>query len=351
VLVAVDHRRWSVLTTGGRPVEIVHEPGSLRLRWDHLVPAGELDPAADRRAPGREPRPPRWGEGPDRLDDGRPSGLDRPGEDPPRRAELGGSAELRWTVQGRALHLDLALELDAAPDAVTVVVPESGDRTLVIDQVDTHGGPDVHRDRIDVRGIAEWRSFWTELPVVHQLDLDRGPRQHLSFRVTPELRVASTAHSHHYDRSLYEPLAGRARSVTPPIGPLAGVVGPADPTLRGIDLFHLHWPEWFAFDDLDAHRHAIALLADRRVPVVWTAHNLTPHDKRRRRLRPCVPAVGRRGRRRHPPLGLGRSACRRATGSAPAPSTSSSRTATSVSSGPMPWPARRRERARRPPWA
>ena len=59
-------------------------------------------------------------------------------------------------------------------------------------------------------------------------------------------------------------------------------------------------------DDLDEHRRLIALLADRHIPVVWTAHNLTPHDKRPERLRPDLPGLGRVGRRRDPPLVVGR---------------------------------------------
>ena len=35
-----------------------------------------------------------------------------------------------------------------------------------------------------------------------------------------------------------------------------------------------------AFDDLDTHRAVLRDLDRRRVPVVWTAHNLTPHEKR-----------------------------------------------------------------------
>jgi glycosyltransferase involved in cell wall biosynthesis len=53
-----------------------------------------------------------------------------------------------------------------------------------------------------------------------------------------------------------------------------------DPGFRHLDLLHLHWPEWLAFDDLDAHTAIIDELRDNAVPVVWTAHNLTPHEKR-----------------------------------------------------------------------
>ena len=54
----------------------------------------------------------------------------------------------------------------------------------------------------------------------------------------------------------------------------------AEVGLRDVDLFHLHWPEWLAFDDLAAHLDLIAVLRYEGLPIVWTAHNLTPHDKR-----------------------------------------------------------------------
>ncbi len=47
-----------------------------------------------------------------------------------------------------------------------------------------------------------------------------------------------------------------------------------------IDLLHVHWPEWVAFDDLAAHERILATLREHEVPFVWTAHNLTPHDRR-----------------------------------------------------------------------
>jgi len=83
----------------------------------------------------------------------------------------------------------------------------------------------------------------------------------------PPLRVASTAFGHNYDRSLYDPLRDRVSET----GPLAA--------LEDIDLFHLHWPEYLAFDDDATHEAIIAELDGRSIPIVWTAHNLTPHAK------------------------------------------------------------------------
>jgi glycosyltransferase involved in cell wall biosynthesis len=53
-----------------------------------------------------------------------------------------------------------------------------------------------------------------------------------------------------------------------------------DARLDDIDLLHVHWPEWVAFDDLAAHEELLRLLRERGVPIVWTAHNLTPHERR-----------------------------------------------------------------------
>lgn len=235
-LVVARHRTW---TAGGVPTSVEHTSGSVTASWDGLVTPTDLDPPADA-----------------------------------DRRRLPGTCRAGWTVEGRSLRFDLDLTLDAAPDALTVLVPETRGRPLLVEVLDAD--PAAHPDTIDVDGIKEWRSFWSGLPVLHQVDVDPAATTRLSLRVTPTLRVASTAHGHHYDRSLYGPLAGRAVSRPSPIGLFADAAG----SLADIDLFHLHWPEWFGFDDLAAHEHLIAELRAARVPVVWTAHNLTPHEKR-----------------------------------------------------------------------
>ncbi len=94
--------------------------------------------------------------------------------------------------------------------------------------------------------------------------------------MTPLLRVSSTAFGHWYDRLLYTPIEDRVRELPTPLGVQA------DPGTRidDVELLHLHWPEWFGFDDPTAHEQLIATLADHGIPVVWTADNLTPHEKR-----------------------------------------------------------------------
>jgi len=234
-LVAARHRVW---TAAGLPSEVTHLDRGVTATWDGLVEAGDLDPEADR----------------------------------PR---LPGGCTTRWQVEGRSIRFDLDLHLEVSADAVTVLIPETAGRPLAVDVVET-GGALARVDTIDVDGIKEWRSFWAPLPTVHQADLDPAPSHRLSVRVTPALRIASTAHGHHYDSSLYGPLRGRVLGLRSPIGAFAdrGV------HLDDLDAFHLHWPEWLAFDDLDEHRRLVALLRTHRVPVVWTAHNLTPHEKR-----------------------------------------------------------------------
>jgi glycosyltransferase involved in cell wall biosynthesis len=94
-------------------------------------------------------------------------------------------------------------------------------------------------------------------------------------RLTRKLRVASTAFGHPYDRSLYDPLRDRVDQCPSPLG----IVGDPAVSLDDIDLFHLHWPEWLTFKEIAAHESIIAALADWSIPIVWTAHNLTPHVK------------------------------------------------------------------------
>jgi hypothetical protein len=268
-MVNARHRTW---TAGGIPAEVVAVPGGVSARWDSLVLRGELDPPADGSGPVGEPG----------------------SEDEPVRRRLPASCSATWRVEGRSLLFDVELDLEDRPDAVTLLVPETDGRPLHVTVVDDDGGR-AHADSIDVDGLKEWRSFWSTMPTVHQVDLDVEPglgtgdggsdrhldrhldrhRHRVGLRVTPALRVASSALGH-YDDSLYDALAGPVVRRPSPIGAFAS----RRVTLDQLDLFHLHWPEWFAFEDLELHRRLIDQLADHELPVVWTAHNLTPHARR-----------------------------------------------------------------------
>lgn len=232
-------RRRSV--GGGRPAEVRLEGDTLVAVWDRHWPAAELEPDPDRAIPG-----------------GRHS---------------------RVRVEARTIVLADELWFDTTPDVLTYLVPEAPHRPLRVEASASTGDRTpvpVRVATVDTDGLAEWRSPWSSLPRCHQVDLTPASRVRVQLRVTPLLRVASSAHGHHYHRSLYGPLRDRVRAVPSPLGPL----GDRSVPLAALDLFHLHWPEWLAFDDLDAHRQLIATLADAGIPVVWTAHNLTPHDRR-----------------------------------------------------------------------
>ncbi len=234
-LVIARGRRW---TAAGVPNVVEATPGSVRATWRGLLEVGELDPRADAR-------------------------------------RLSGRCTTTLTVVGRTVRFAVELDLDEVPDAVTVLVPETRGRPLHVEVVGPPGTTAV-LDTVDVSGIAEWRSFWSELPVVHQVDLDVDHHVEVTIEVTPKLLVGSTAYGHHYDRLLAGAVGGGVEVVPPPFGRLAL----PDSSLDGIDLLHLHWPEWLAFDDVELHRRFIAELQERSIPIVWTAHNLTPHQKR-----------------------------------------------------------------------
>lgn len=223
-------------TAGGLPLRLEHAPGEVRAEWEGFPRSG--------------------------------TGLDEDSGEP-----LAGTRRMRLRVERRTVVLDDEVEFDRAPDALAWAIPETEARPLHVEMT-----ADVPHsvDRITVGGIAEWSSPYSAIERVHQLDVDPATRVRATIRVTPVLRVGSTAHGHHYDRSLYEPMGDRVLGLGPPLGVLK------DPavSLDDVDLLHLHWPEWFGFDDLAEHERLVVELRDHSVPVVWTAHNLTPHDRR-----------------------------------------------------------------------
>jgi hypothetical protein len=82
---------------------------------------------------------------------------------------LAGERRTVWRVADGALVVDDRLRLDdlEACRAVTVLVPE----TDVPLSVSASGESVVLSSRIDVDGIAEWRSSWSQLRAVHQIQL------------------------------------------------------------------------------------------------------------------------------------------------------------------------------------
>lgn len=190
---------------------------------------------------------------------------------------LGGQRIATVTVDGRTLRLEESLRIEAPPGPTAVVavsIPEAEGRPLRV----VWTAPEGHRTRrVVTDGISEWRSFWGELPVVHELDVVVPPdgRVELGVEVRPLWRVSSEALHHHYHQSLYAPMAGEVRQVRFAKHHIAAP--DAVDRLRHVDLHHLHWPEWHTGAELDTMRAFLDLLERAGVRLVWTMHNLRPH--------------------------------------------------------------------------
>ena len=200
------------------------------------------------------------------------SGWSTVGAGPDQPPVIEGTRLARYRVEGRSLVVEESLELDAEPtsiDALGLQVPARSDRPLAVEfECDA-----AHvAQRIDVSGLAEYRSFFSEFATVHQLDVEPQRRIALRWRATPKLRVKSTADEHAYNQELYGPIADRV------VTSQAWAELPKTPLdLAETDLLHVHWPEWWQGPDLERNREALALLREARVRIVWTMHNLAPH--------------------------------------------------------------------------
>ncbi len=187
--------------------------------------------------------------------------------------DLPGTRSVTWSVEGRSLIAHEQLQFDEAPDLLAWQWAEAADAPMSM----TVTSDTPHRiDTVEVSGLKEWRSFWGSLPRLHQVSFEPDTTVEATIRLTTRLRVGSTAHGHHYHRAIYRELRDDIDDRPSPWQPL----GADDPAAAAsLDLFHMHWPEWVAFDDLDGHDQIIATLRAAGVPIVWTQHNLTPHSK------------------------------------------------------------------------
>jgi glycosyltransferase involved in cell wall biosynthesis len=191
-------------------------------------------------------------------------------DDPRDRTPLPGGRRAVYQVDGRTLRVIEDLTFDTLPDALALQVTETSGRPL---RVSFSGDGLV--TTIDTAGLAEYRSCWAELPVVHQIDLRPAARVRFGWSVTPLLRVMSREYGHHYDASLYEPLAERVAESPLPPAALSGDRA----ALADCDIFHLHWPESMLPPSLERHEAFIDTLRAAEVRIVWTQHNLIPHDR------------------------------------------------------------------------
>jgi len=178
-------------------------------------------------------------------------------------------------VDGRTFIAEERLTFDVAPHGLALQVSEAGDRPLRVEfSCDVAHTTSV----VDVHGIAEYRSCWSELRRLHQIDIEPATALNFTWSVTPLLRTISSGFGHWYSDSLYAPLADRVQ-----VRGLTHREATRPDTLqvpgRQVDQFHMHWPEWHIVPGIDAHRWFIDGLRDAGVRIVWTQHNLVPHSK------------------------------------------------------------------------
>ena len=91
-----------------------------------------------------------------------------------------------------------------------------------------------------------------------------------------QIRVMTSKRGHRYDTALYAPMTGRVRQVALPAS-FPDTEAELQAALAGVDIFHLHWPEFMFGPNRQGHARLIELLDERGVRIVWTQHNLLPH--------------------------------------------------------------------------
>lgn len=87
----------------------------------------------------------------------------------------------------------------------------------------------------------------------------------------------SSRYPHPYNRELYDQMADWVVDQPFPTDDHVNTIAKAE-IFRGIDLFHLHWPELILNADPASHIKLIQTLQQLKIGIVWTQHNLLPHN-------------------------------------------------------------------------
>lgn len=195
--------------------------------------------------------------------------------DPTTDHHVGGRRRVVLRAEGRSLHVTEDLDIDAGPGVVTVAVPAVAGRAV---RVDT----EVDARWTDVSDIDEWRSFWGPIPSVAQLEVPHDGSATFDYRVTALPRVAGTIKGHPYEDELYRTIDD---DIVRTLAPRPGRRLELD--LRGVDVLHLAWPEWWSGTDPQRTAATIEQVQRSGVKILWTQHNLVPHMDKSDDARAC----------------------------------------------------------------
>ena len=214
--------------------------------------------------------------------DGFPQTSAGPGE---RQQRLPGRREAEYRVEGDTLHVTERWTFETLPDALTFHLPEAGTPS----KLEIVAMPDgAHASVAAVEGIAEWRSAWSALQRVHQVNFPPALETRFSYRLRPVLRVTAMPRNNDYAGALYDAMPP-GEIIERPIAQhvrLANI--DADTLAREYadeaDIIHIQWPEHlFAVDALTPDEYLrrgvefAAALGRQPVRIVWTQHNRIPH--------------------------------------------------------------------------
>jgi glycosyltransferase involved in cell wall biosynthesis len=154
--------------------------------------------------------------------------------------------------------------------------------------------PESRQRRRDFAARATWDARSNDLEALVAKEIERQDRSRVRVAVFPHADLANP-----YQRLLHEALRSHDVEVLPPV-PLR--LRWARHAGGSVDVVHLHWLEWLISDSrqrkvwgaLSAYARAgrmllfLRLLRRSGVRIVWTVHNLRPHEPRFCRLENAV---------------------------------------------------------------
>ncbi len=188
-----------------------------------------------------------------------------------RNRRVGGAREVRFRVLGRTLSVEEVLVPPVTDEGLELGIAVASNAPCPIT---VSSDTSLSVNSTPISGMENWWSRWSSPTRAWQVSYGEHARA-IDWQLTRALVIASSDPDHPYNRALYSALGSEFT-----------VISAAEPNsdlrarLRGVDVFHMAWPERWSGQEIESTCVAIEDIRRSGCRIALTQHNLIPHRQK-----------------------------------------------------------------------